>query len=160
MKRSRFIHFGFAGWKCRNRSQRTCTTGAKAIGVPGWPEFAFWTASMARVRIVLMQGRSRLGSFVIKPPSNCVEAATFWDLQTPLVHTMEHVNRLFQGNFKSQLSQFPKAESPRSEILHAGFEPRACFVSLGLANSLRHNAFPHIGRCTASSSRAAKGQAK
>ena len=48
---------------------------------------------------------------------------------------MEHVNRLFQRNFKSQLSQLPKAESPSSEILHAGFEPRACFVFLGLANS-------------------------
>src|SRR6266496_3737783 len=28
------------------------------IGVPGWPEFAFWTASMASVRIVLMHRRS------------------------------------------------------------------------------------------------------
>jgi len=29
--------------------------GAIAIGVPGWPDLAFWTASMHRVRIVLTQ---------------------------------------------------------------------------------------------------------
>ncbi len=32
--------------------------GANAMGVPGWPEFAFWTASIARVRTVLMQSCS------------------------------------------------------------------------------------------------------
>ena len=30
-------------------------TGAKAIGVPGWPEFACCTASMDKVRMVFMQ---------------------------------------------------------------------------------------------------------
>jgi hypothetical protein len=29
------------------------------MGSPGWPDFAFWTASMASVRIVLMQSWSR-----------------------------------------------------------------------------------------------------
>ncbi len=29
--------------------------GAIAIGIPGWPLLACWTASMASVRIVLMQ---------------------------------------------------------------------------------------------------------
>src|SRR5215212_414461 len=33
--------------------------GASAIGVPGWPEFAFCTASIDRVRIVSMQSLSR-----------------------------------------------------------------------------------------------------
>src|SRR4051794_23241876 len=33
---------------------RRYATGAMAIGIPGWPLFAFWTASMASVRIVLM----------------------------------------------------------------------------------------------------------
>ena len=28
------------------------------IGVPGWPDFAFWIASIASVRIVLMQSES------------------------------------------------------------------------------------------------------
>jgi len=28
-------------------------TGAIAIGVPGWPEFAAWTASIASVLIVV-----------------------------------------------------------------------------------------------------------
>ena len=29
------------------------------MGAPGWPEFASWTASIERVRIVLMQSSSR-----------------------------------------------------------------------------------------------------
>src|SRR3954451_25271878 len=33
--------------------------GASAIGVPGWPEFAFWTASIDSVRIVSMLSLSR-----------------------------------------------------------------------------------------------------
>src|SRR5262249_54125609 len=33
--------------------------GAIAIGVPGWPLFAFWTASIERVRIVSTHSRSR-----------------------------------------------------------------------------------------------------
>jgi len=32
--------------------------GASAIGVPGCPEFAFWTASIAKVRMVLMHSSS------------------------------------------------------------------------------------------------------
>src|SRR5437870_5488707 len=35
-----------------------------AIGVPGWPEFACCTASMASVRMVLMQSRSRSDALV------------------------------------------------------------------------------------------------
>ena len=29
-------------------------TGASPIGAPGWPLFAFWTASIASVRTVVM----------------------------------------------------------------------------------------------------------
>src|SRR5438309_1679386 len=39
-----------------------------AIGVPGWPEFAAWTASMARVRMVLMHFKSRDGETLMGPP--------------------------------------------------------------------------------------------
>ncbi len=43
----------------RDRSAGTAATGsrrpgASAIGAPGWPELAFWTASIESVRIVLM----------------------------------------------------------------------------------------------------------
>ena len=42
--------------------------GASAIGVPGWPEFAFWIASIESVRIVLMQSWSMsLGHAWIDP---------------------------------------------------------------------------------------------
>jgi hypothetical protein len=34
-------------------------SGASAIGVPGCPELAFWTASIDNVRTVLMERRSR-----------------------------------------------------------------------------------------------------
>ncbi len=37
-------------------------TGASAIGVPGWPEFAFWTASIESVRIVLTHSSSSVVS--------------------------------------------------------------------------------------------------
>src|ERR1700680_2449270 len=36
----------------------TYASGASAIAVPGWPELAFWTASMASVRTVLMHNCS------------------------------------------------------------------------------------------------------
>ena len=34
------------------REYKTYATGASAIGVPGWPELAFCTPSIASVRIV------------------------------------------------------------------------------------------------------------
>ena len=37
-------------------------TGTIAMAVPGWPEFAFWTASIDSVRMVLMHRSSRLGA--------------------------------------------------------------------------------------------------
>ena len=40
------------------RVERGRRSGASAIGVPGWPELAFWTPSIASVRIVSMQSLS------------------------------------------------------------------------------------------------------
>ena len=37
-------------------------TGANAMGVPGCPDFACWTASIDKVRMVLMQSSSIEGS--------------------------------------------------------------------------------------------------
>src|SRR5690349_17990897 len=48
--------------------------GAAPIGAPGWPEFAFWTASIERVRIVSMASRSRSVAMLIGLGSNCVQA--------------------------------------------------------------------------------------
>ncbi|GAA0670380.1 hypothetical protein GCM10009548_44020 [Streptomyces malaysiensis subsp. malaysiensis] len=42
-------------------------TGAIPIGVPGWPEFAFWTASMHSPRMVFTDSVSR--SVMATPPS-------------------------------------------------------------------------------------------
>ena len=54
-KRSRFGQIGSSGSKRRKSCHSVYTTGAMAIGVPGWPELAFCTASMHNVRIVLTE---------------------------------------------------------------------------------------------------------
>jgi hypothetical protein len=51
-KRSRLAHTGRSGSKRRWFCHSAYVTGASAIGVPGWPEFAACTASLHRVRIV------------------------------------------------------------------------------------------------------------
>src|SRR3954451_3594063 len=59
-KRSRSIHWESAGSCFMTRVNSAYVTGARAIGVPGWPEFAFWTASIESVRIVSIESFSRL----------------------------------------------------------------------------------------------------
>ena len=57
-----------AGWRCHS----VYIAGANAIGVPGCPELAFSTASMEKVRIVLMQRRSRssdMGCAILECPT-------------------------------------------------------------------------------------------
>src|SRR5580704_1451469 len=53
-KRSRLGQMGSCGSKRITRFHRVYTRGASAIGVPGCPDLACWTASIERVRIVLM----------------------------------------------------------------------------------------------------------
>ena len=57
-KRSRSGHFGSRGSCLRWRCHSTYAIGAAPSGRPGWPEFAFWTASIASVRIVSTQSSS------------------------------------------------------------------------------------------------------
>ena len=57
---------GRADCACRCRCQRTYAIGAAPSGRPGCPEFAFWTASIASVRIVLTQSSSRPSWSVLK----------------------------------------------------------------------------------------------
>src|SRR5437016_4647371 len=52
--RSRLGQIGSCGSKRRTRCQSVYTSGASAIGVPGCPDFACWTASIERVRMVLI----------------------------------------------------------------------------------------------------------
>src|SRR6266446_6623634 len=56
--RSRFSHFGSSGSYRRNSCHRQYVTGARPIGAPGCPLLACCTASIARVRIVLMHSVS------------------------------------------------------------------------------------------------------
>src|SRR3954462_13857694 len=59
------------------RVNRAYASGASAIGVPGWPEFAFWTASIDNVRIVLTQSSSRVvrsSATDTRPPGVAVQA--------------------------------------------------------------------------------------
>ncbi len=39
----------------KNRVQRVYAIAAAPMGIPGWPEFAAWTASTVSIRIVLTQ---------------------------------------------------------------------------------------------------------
>jgi len=52
IKRSRLAQFGFFGLYSKNRVQSRCPIGASAIGVPGWPELAFCTASAESILTV------------------------------------------------------------------------------------------------------------
>src|ERR1700739_2504324 len=73
--RSRFGQMGSAGSNRRTFCHRGYTTGAIAMGVPGWPEFAAWTASMHKVRIVLTLSASISGpatTAVISDPCHLV----------------------------------------------------------------------------------------
>jgi hypothetical protein len=72
--RSRPAHSGFAGLYRRCRVQRRYESGASPIGVPGWPDFAFCTASAERNRIVLM-ARSASGAFSKGFPFRCSSPA-------------------------------------------------------------------------------------
>src|SRR6516164_1658993 len=71
-KRSRFGQMGSLGSNLRTRFQIVYTTGASAIGVPGWPEFAACTASIESVRIVLMA--SCVCGLVISTSLHCLGA--------------------------------------------------------------------------------------
>jgi hypothetical protein len=66
-KRSRLGQMGSAGSKRRCRCQSAYATGAMAMGVPGWPELACWTASMDRVRMVLTDSVSMSGVGMLAP---------------------------------------------------------------------------------------------
>src|SRR4029077_13679367 len=58
-KRSRLGQMGSSGSKRITRFQIAKISGASAMGVPGCPDFACWTASIERVRIVLIASWSR-----------------------------------------------------------------------------------------------------
>src|SRR5580698_350798 len=63
-KRSRLGQMGSCGSKRITRFHKVYTRGASAIGVPGCPDLACWTASIERVRIVLMANWAALTSVV------------------------------------------------------------------------------------------------
>src|SRR5690554_3769160 len=57
MKRSLFTHPGFTGL-CRRKSfHSTSAISAMPMGAPGWPDLAFWTASMERARMALASSK-------------------------------------------------------------------------------------------------------
>src|SRR5271154_6172265 len=57
-KRYRLGHTGSCGSKRRNPCHSVYASGAIPMGVPGCPEFAACTASMAKLRMVFMLVRS------------------------------------------------------------------------------------------------------
>src|SRR5712664_4181796 len=90
-KRSRPGHAGFFGLWRRKRRHSTSAISAMPIGMPGWPEFAFWTASIASARMAFTRSaweaaaRGREASAVISDGSGiweCVSEVRF--LKVPL----------------------------------------------------------------------------
>ena len=69
MKRSRLGQSGFLGLCFIKLSQSLKVTGASAIGVPGCPELAFWTASIESVLIQFITRLSTLTSLIPIPNS-------------------------------------------------------------------------------------------
>src|SRR5271169_2290405 len=67
-KRSRSGHLGLVGLCRRWRVHKTYAIGDAPNGIPGCPEFAFWTASTDSVRIVLMQSSSIDSNVVLMAP--------------------------------------------------------------------------------------------
>src|SRR5208337_2066319 len=70
-KRSRSGHLGLVGLCRRWRVHKTYAIGAAPNGIPGCPEFAFWTASIDSVRMVLMQSSSIGSNVVLMAPPDC-----------------------------------------------------------------------------------------
>ena len=55
--RSRSHQPGFPGLNLSTSRQSTSATSASPMGAPGWPELAFWTASIERARMALASSR-------------------------------------------------------------------------------------------------------
>src|SRR5262252_4863442 len=64
-KRSRFGQIGSTGSKRMTRFQSVYTSGASASGVPGCPDFACWTTSIERVRMVLIANCTIFSSVIM-----------------------------------------------------------------------------------------------
>src|SRR5579863_5447269 len=108
-KRSRFGQSGPAGSYLRKSCQSLYATGASPIGAPGWPEFAFWTASIARVRIVLMESKSRF----------C------WLTSSPAAgggHPRLRFNSLMHHTTERPNDFTPKWGGPLAPAFHHGFQ--------------------------------------
>src|SRR4028118_421391 len=97
MKRPRSGHRGFSGWWRRNLVKMVYATGASAIGVPGWPEFAFCTASIARARIVstesastLLVPRSKVVPFAVSRVVCTLPPYAFQNHQAPVRRTVSY----------------------------------------------------------------------
>src|SRR5581483_6984845 len=67
MKRSRSGQSGAVASYFMILVNSTWARGARAMAVPGWPELAFWGASMARPRMTLMPSCSRSGVVMLAP---------------------------------------------------------------------------------------------
>ena len=70
-KRSRPVQSGFAGLYRRYFVHSRYDSGASPIGVPGCPDFAFWTASTDRNRMVLI-ARSASALFSTVASIDCI----------------------------------------------------------------------------------------
>src|SRR5680860_1274716 len=88
MKRSLSAHSGSCESNLRCRDHKTWAMGAAPKGIPGWPDPAFSTASIARVRMVFTAKMSSLSSPPKLTPS--INPTTFPSLSNNLPRTRTH----------------------------------------------------------------------
>src|ERR1044071_2783861 len=103
---------GSCGSKRITRFQIVYTSGASAIGVPGCPDLACWTASIERVRIVLIANCIMFSSVIVSSGQfslrfSCLYGSYF--AQAPQVSL-----RLAECGGKERLDEVPRRLVPRS----------------------------------------------
>src|ERR1700724_1032600 len=94
--RSRLNHCGFLGLYLRNLVQRVKAIAAAPMGKPGWPEFAYWTASAESIRMVLIHcsSSSRFSvSLIVSLQSRKLYHHVGWQSQ-------DHFGRLFHRHLR------------------------------------------------------------
>ena len=98
MKRSRSGQWGSPASKLRNWVNSTVAKSAAPMGRPGWPELAFWTASMLSARMALAMDlcMSREGAFIL---GEILEAA----IGLLINSSSRPVNRAFPAAYSGKL---------------------------------------------------------
>src|SRR5262245_44830971 len=157
-KRSRSGQCGFVGACFRWFVHRTYAIGAAPIGRPGWPEFAFCTASAARNRMVLTASFSSsdcpIDSLTARPARVDTAQIRFYGagrpsgkgarLELALVGHCAYWNPRCMASVDSQLESGERVlfRTGSHPLAFSGAATMALFVALVVALLILHNELP------------------